>query len=476
MLAGALLAACAPLVPPERGLPGMAQDWPSDTADGANDFGANNSGANQVRALPGWRGYFTDPELRTLIERALAGNADLKLALARVQEARAGFGAADAALWPQLDAAATLDRGLVPADLNLTRKPLLGSQYQIGAQLGSWELDLWGRLRSLRGAAQQRWLASDEARHAVALLLVAQVADGYLGLRELDERRALAQRAIDSRNASWHMFKRRYEVGSMSRLEVVQAETLLTQAQALGAQLDQARAACAHALAELVGANGELQLASAGVPLELPPLAAGLPSELLLARPDLRAAEHQLRAARANIDAARAAYFPRIGLTSAFGTASAELDGLFAGGSRAWTIAPAAGLNLFDGGRRDAGLAAAQAQRDAVLADYERRIHAAFREVADALSARRTLASQLEIAGRACAAQAERARLAQLRYARGATTYLEVLDAERDLLAVEQQRVQVRRALQSSQVALYAALGGAGEPAAATPLMKDSRP
>lgn len=538
----AMLAGCAPPLRPEAALPGMPQHWPADAVGGpaagdslnsancanpanpANFADAADAGgvapsrgealaATCQAALPDWRSYFVDPALRTLIERALMHNADLKLALARLQEARAGYLGADAALWPQVDLAATAGRSLVPGDLNLTGRPLRASQYELGLQLGGWELDLWGRVRSLRGAALENWLAGAEAQQAVALLLVAQVADGYLALRELDERIALAQRAIASRNASWRMFKRRYEVGSSSRLEQVQAETLLTQAEALGAQLAQARAARAHALAELVGDGESLDppfplspaapvrggqayppvpigSADAKAPAATPdtatpsvpavdapgllPLAPGLPSSLLLRRPDLRAAEHQLRAARGNVDAARAAYFPRIGLTAALGTASAELDGLFAAGSRAWSVAPAMAGTVFDHGRRDAGLAQAEARRDSALANYQKRVQAAFREVADGLSAQHSLAAQLEIAGRACAAQTERARLAQLRYARGAATFLEVLDAERELLAVEQQRLQVRRALQSNQVALYVALGGGAAPAATAPnVMKE---
>ena len=194
--------------------------------------------------------------------------------------------------------------------------------------------------------------------------------------------------------------------------------------------------------------------------LVLAELAPGLPSTLLVARPDIAAAEHALRGAHANIGAARAAFFPRIALTGTWGSASAELDGLFESGSRAWTFAPVLSLPIFDGGRRRANLDLSQIRRDIAVAEYEKNIQTAFREVADALAARRWLGEQLQTARTALDAQAERARLAQLRYDNGSAAYLEVLDAQRDLLAAEQQLVQARRALLSSQVALYAALGG----------------
>ncbi|WP_229882970.1 efflux transporter outer membrane subunit, partial [Pseudorhodoferax aquiterrae] len=420
----------------------------------------------------GWREAFGDPALLALIDQALANSRDLRSATLRVAEARAAYGIQRADARPTLSLSAEAARALTPGDLNPTRQALTAGQYQAGLGLAAWELDFWGRVRSLQDSALQSYLATDAARRALTLSLVAQVAQGWLELRELDERLALAQAAVDSRNASLHIFQRRFEVGAASRLELAQVRALASQAQTLAAQLQQQRAARAHALVQLVGAP--IALAAAARPLDdaavVLPLAPGLPSELLAHRPDIAAAEHRLRAANANIGAARAAFFPRIALTASFGTASAELAGLFDGGSRAWTFAPSLTLPLFDRGRREAGLALAEVRRDLAVADYEKTIQAAFREVADALSAQRWLAEQTDSQREALQAQAERARLARLRYDAGATNFLEVLDAQRELLAAEQQLVQTRRALLAARTTLYAALGGgAATLAAAAP-------
>lgn len=417
-------------------------------------------------AAPGWQIYFIDPRLRELIALALANNRDIRSAVARVEEARAAWGIQRADRLPMLSAQAGLDRSRVPADLNLTGQPLVASQYQAALGISSWELDLWGRVRDLDRAGLESFLATDAARRAVLVGLIAEVANGYLALRELDERIALARHTTETRAESLRIFSRRLEVGAASRLSVTQVETLLSQAQALGAQLEQAREAQLHALTLLVGAPVDATPAPGRLD-EQPLFAevrAGLPSDLLAGRPDIIAAEHQLKAANANIGAARAAFFPRVTLTAAFGTASAQLDGLFATGSGAWTFSPAISLPIFDGERRRNNLSLAEARRDLAVAGYEKAVQVAFRDVADALSARRWLARQLTIARQALAAQTERARLSQLRYDSGASGFLDVLDAQRDLLAAEQQLVQTRRALLSTSVALYAALGGGPTP------------
>jgi multidrug efflux system outer membrane protein len=304
----------------------------------------------------------------------------------------------------------------------------------------------------------------------VTVTIVAQVADGYFTLRELDERIVIARQTIQTREESLRIFKRRLEVGTTTRLDVAQVETLLTQAQTLGAQLEQARAAQAHALTLLVGTQPSRLSDRSNLNDDalLPELPVGLPSDLLQQRPDIVAAENRLKAANANIGAARAAFFPRITLTGFFGGASTDLSNLFESGAGTWLFTPQLLLPIFDAGRRQANVDLAEVRRDAAVAEYERTIQSAFREVSDALSAQHWLAEQLAIQRRARAAQQERTRLAQLRYDRGSATFLEVLDAQRDLLSTEQAVVQLRRALLSSRVSLYAALGGGslhyGEP------------
>ena len=425
-------------------------------------YASHTAGQGVSAAAIGWRDYFADPQLQALLAQALENNRDLRTAVLQIEQARAVYGIQRADLLPSMGAQAGVSRSRVPGELSPTGRPLLGSQYQAGLGLASWEIDFWGRVGSLRDAALQSYLATEEARRAVTVGLVAQVANSYLTLRELDERIALARQNIASRAETLRIFSRRVEVGSTSRLNLTQVQTLLAQAQALGAQLEQSRETQLHALSLLVGAPVDLPPA-AGRLAEQPvlrELAAGLPSDLLTQRPDIVAAEYQLKAANASIGAARAAFFPRVALTGSLGTASTELDGLFASGSQAWTFSPSISLPIFSGGRLRNNLALAELRRDAAVAQYEKTVQGAFRDVADALSARRWLAEQLTIAQAALAAQTERARLSQLRYDNGAAAFLEVLDAQRDLLTAEQQLVQIRRSLLSSGVGLYAALGG----------------
>ena len=450
------LAGCASMAPPYAPPPlPVAAQYPETDPAGAH------------AADIAWQAYFADARLQALIAQALASNRDIRIAALRVEEARAAYGIQRAEQFPTIALGASGSRARVPGDLSVTGRPMTSAQYQTGLNVSAWELDFWGRVRSLKDSALQTLLASDEARRAVGVALVAQVANGYLSLRELDERVALARATVDSRAESLRIFTRRFEVGSISKLDLTQVETLLSQALSLSAQLEQARAVQAHALAQLVGGPVDLtpdarRFDDASV---LQPLHAGLPSALLTQRPDLVAAEHQLRAAQANIGAARAAFFPTISLTAAYGTASAELSGLFDSGSGAWNFAPRLVLPIFDAGRIRANMDLAEVRRDVAVANYEKSVQGAFREVADALSNRRWLALQVDIGKTTLAAQSERARLAKLRYDNGAAPYLEVLDAQRDLLTVEQQLVQTRRALLSSQVSLYAALGG-GAPVA----------
>lgn len=461
-----LLVGCASMAPPYA-QPALPVSPTFDAVSGAEAPAQEGTNA----ALVNWQAYFTDPALQTVIGMALAHNRDLRRAALRVEEARAAFNIQRSERWPTLAVQGSGDRSRVPGSLSPTGSSLVGSQYQLGVGVASWEIDFWGAVQSRSDAALQSYLATDAARRATVLSLVGQVANVYLGLRELDERLALARQTIDTRQESVRIFTRRVDVGATSRLALTQVQTLLTQAQALASQLEQARAAQAHTLTLLVGAPVALErtdrpLGAEGFGTQL---AVGLPSDRLLNRPDILAAEHQLRAANANIGATRAAYFPRVALTGALGTASNELDGLLGSGSQAWSFGPRIALPLFDGGRRDANLAVTRTRQALAVAAYEQSIQNAFRDVADALSNQRWLGEQLGLAQAALDVQTERARLSQLRYDSGATSYLDVLDAQRDLLTTQQQRVQVRRALLSSQVALYSALGG-GSRTLASPL------
>lgn len=461
-----LLSGCASLAPThERPALPVADRYPDAAAESV-----------AAPALD-WNDYFFDAQLRRLIALALEHNRDLRTAVLQVQEARALHGIQRAERLPGVSLGADATRGRTPGDLSLSGEPSTGGSYQIGLGVNAWELDFWGRVRNLQQAALQDYLSTDQARRMVQLMLVTDVADGYYRLRELDERIALADRMIASHEETLRIFTRRVEVGSTSRLELMQVHTLLNQAQSLGAQLYQARDTQVHALTLLVGTSFVLSPAQDSLDRSAPTrmLPPGLPSDLLLRRPDILAAEHRLRAAEANIGAARAAFFPRITLTGSVGTASAELDGLFASGSRAWSFAPSISLPIFDGVRRRASLDLAEVRRDLTVAHYERTVQTAFREVSDALASSRWLALQVGIQENALDAQTERARLARLRYDNGAAAFLEVLDAQRELLTGEQQLTQTRRALISARINLYAALGGGSQSLAAdTPAPVDA--
>lgn len=418
----------------------------------------------------GWRTFFAaDPELLALITAALADNRDLRIATARIEEARAAYRIQGSQLYPTLDGVATGTYGRTPGDLSVNGRPVEGGQYQVVLSAG-WEVDFWGRLRNMRESALQSFLATQEAQRAVATSLAAQVATNYLAARELDERIAIAQRTIATRQDSFRIARRRYEVGSGSKLDMTQSETLLTQAQTEEQALRQQREQTLNALTLLVGrpvilGAGTLTLAEVDTDRTIP---AGLPSDLLVNRPDILAAEHQLIAAHADIGAARAAFFPNISLTASGGTASSALGRLFDGGQGAWSFTPTISLPIFNAGRNRANLDLAEARRNIAVAQYEQTIQGAFRDVADALAQRRWLKGQIDTTGRTVAALTERARLADLRYNSGRSAYLEVLDAQRDLFGAQQALVQLRRGYIASAISLYAALGG-GFPEDATP-------
>lgn len=448
-----LLAGCASLAPPHERPP-----LPVPVAYPDAGVAVGTAPAAEIC----WRDYFIDPGLRALVDEALGNNRDLRGALLRVEEARAAYGIQRAERFPAVSMGLDAARARVPADLSVSGERGIGSQFQLGVGFNSWEVDFWGRVRSLETAALESYLATDVAYAATTLSLIAQVTNAYLGLSELDERLALTRRTVASRAESLRIFRRRVALGATSKLELTQVEVLWQQATTLLAQLEQARAVQANSLALLTGMDvGQLRTPDHfDESATFRALAPGLPSGLLTSRPDIVAAEHSLRATSANIGAARAAFFPRIALTGSFGTASAELDGLFRNGSAAWTFAPSVSLPIFDGGRREAALDLARVRREQAVVRYQQVIQAAFRDVADALAARHWLGEQVHMLSASLAVQTERARLAKLRYDSGAARYLEVLDAERELLAVEQQVVQTRRALLSAQVALFSALGG----------------
>lgn len=409
-----------------------------------------------------WYEFFTDPVLQELINLALENNRDLRIAIQRIREAADLYEVSRADLYPNINATSLDAKARIPAQVSPTATSFILSFYDATISLSSWEIDFWGHLRSISKANWESYLASEEAQRAVVVSLIEHIADSYLIATELDERIAIAKRTIETRRESFRILRRRYEVGSASKIDPIQAETLLTQAQSDLDDLERQRDLNWDALTLLVGApiDNIVTRLSEVEPYFMKEIPAGLPSDLLLNRPDIMAAEHSLKSANANIGAARAAFFPTMTLTGAMGAVSYNLKKLFAHGKRFWGYIPTISMPIFDAGRNEANLDLSEARKNIAVAEYELTIQNAFREVSDALSERLWLGEQVITQEATLKLQDERKRLAWIRYENGASTYLEVLDAERDRYNAEQSLVQTRRALFTSRVNLYAALGG----------------
>jgi len=416
-------------------------------------------------ALTDWQHYFLDPRLQALISAALENNRDLRVATARIAEARAQYGIQRADRLPNLNLAATENASRTPASLSYTGATLTSRRYDVGVDLLTYELDFWGRVSSLNAAAKASYFATESAQRAFRLSLIADVANAYLSLLEMRERAQLAETTVKARAESRELIARRRDAGVSSDTDWLQAEGSYQAAVAELASLKQQQAAAENLLNLLLGKSmAEIKdlppgrsLAEQGISSEL---FAGLPAEVLLRRPDVLAAEQQLIAANANIGAARAAYFPRISLTGSVGTASRSLSGLFDAGSGAWSFQPAIIQPLFDAGRTSANVDIAKQRKVIAVAEYEKTIQQAFREVADLLSARDRLAEQLAAQQANADAQNHLLRLVEARYKAGIVSHLEVLDAERQAFSAEQGAIQVRRAWLSAATQLYKALAG----------------
>lgn len=453
VIIGTLLAGCA--MGPDYQRPEVASPAGWRTAAPAAESLAN------VR----WWEFYRDPVLTNLIGISLTNNKDIQIAAARVEQAMGGYRAQRSVLLPGVNAAGNWTRS------RSGYTGVTGDSFDVFGLL-SYELDLFGRNRRLTESARAQWLASEEGRQVVYLQLVGSVAATYFNLRTLDAQLAVARQTLVSRTNTLELVRIRYnEVdgngqGIVSELDVRQAETQVHAARSSIATLERSVAVTENALSFLLGRNpGPIDRgAELGGQLVLGEIPAGLPSDLLLRRPDLRAAEQQLIAANANIGAARAAYFPTLSLTAAFGSQSTELSGLFDGDlSRAWSFSPQITAPIFQGGRIRAGVQVAQAQQREALAAYEQAIQNAFREVDDGLVSVAKLREQLAADEDAAKAERKRLELSLLRYEGGVASYSDVLDAERFLFSAELQAVQTRGDLLTACAQLYRALGGGWE-------------
>jgi multidrug efflux system outer membrane protein len=436
---------------------------------GAGGTAADGSAANMGTALAvptteNWRTFFTDARLQELIVAALEHNRDLRVAVAQVEEARAQAGLARADRFPTVNTGLQQQAASVPGDLNSTGEQLISRRFDANLGVSAFELDFWGRVKSLDAAALASFLASDYAQQAFRLSLIADVAGAYYSLLELDARLTIADETAQSRAASRTLIAKRRDVGLAGDLDYLAADGAWQNARAEAANLARQRSAAANALRLLIGAD----VASAVRPastlagtIPLPVIAAGLPSEVLLRRPDVLAAEQKLIAANANIGAARAAFLPRIALTATAGSASSTLSGLFGSGSGAWMFLPVLSWPLFDAGRTASNVDLAEARKNIAVANYEKTLQQAFREVADLLEARRRYAEQVDALDAATTAQRERLQRVDARYAAGVSSYLELLDAQRELFSAQQSALAARRVLASTSASLFKALGGA---------------
>ncbi|MFA8393244.1 efflux transporter outer membrane subunit [Burkholderia ubonensis] len=417
--------------------------------------------------LDDWRAYFTDPALQAWIDAALANNRDLRVAAGRVEEARALYGVQRADRLPSLDANLGYERTRVYDPV--VRQSAVSGLYRAGVGISAYELDLFGRVKSLSDAALAEYFATAEAQRTVRIGVIAEVANAYVAERSLHEQLALAQRTLDARERIASLTQRRYAAGTSDAIELRSAEMLVAAARAAQAALQREHAQAVRALQLLAG---DFARAAPGDGLTLDtlaiaPVAPGAPSALLERRPDIRQAEARLKAANAQIGAARAAFFPRITLTTDIGSVSDAFSGLFAAGTGVWTFAPRMTLPIFAGGRNRANLDVATARKHIAVAEYEKSVQVAFREVADAFVARDWIDAQLAAQQAVYEADGARLKLAERRYGSGVATYLELLDAQRSTFESGQELIRLKQLRLGNAITLYRALGGGWSPAEA---------
>jgi outer membrane protein, multidrug efflux system len=408
---------------------------------------------------------FRDTELAALIDESLRNNRDLRIAAQRVELARAQYGIQNAALWPTLAADGSVTRQQMPSALSATDNQA-SSLYRAGLAVPAWEIDLWGRIRSLSDAALRNVEATESQRRFVEISLIAQVAQQYLDLLEVDQQLAVSRRTAQTRRDGLRLVQLRFDAGVVSMVDVTQAQSSLAQAEQAIAALERRRSLGEHALSLLIGRNpGPLPrtrtLEEVAFPSELP---AGIPSDLLRRRPDIIAAERVVAASAADVDAARKAFLPTVSLTGFLGVISPQLSQLLDAGRAGYAVTPAITLPLFTGGRLDANLDGAAARQRIAIDEYGRSVQGALREVEDALVSFQRRREERAALERLVAANRERLRLVDLRYITGISSYFEVLDSQRVLFDSELSLAQATAATYASVIQLYRALGGGWDP------------
>ena len=462
-----LVAGCAVLEPK---LPSadaaIPAEWPlpptTIAASPATASGATAEGT--AVADIGWRDFFVDQNLEELIARALANNRDLRVAVLNVERARDQYRIRRADRLPSVSATGSMIRsgGDAPVNPSGLGAGAISRLYSVDLGVSGFELDLFGRVRNLSQAALQQYFSQEEARRSAQLSLIAEVANAYLTLAADSELMRVSQATLKAYEDSYALTERRHQYGAVSGLDVYQARTEVEAARSDVARFTGLIAQDTNALNLLVGASAQALLPTSfdDAVTGLSPLPAGLPSQVLLRRPDVLQAEHQLRAANASIGAARAAFFPFISLTGAIGTASTELSHLFEGGTDTWSFTPSISLPIFQGGRLRANLGLSNTDRSIALAQYEKSIQSGFREVADVLALSATLSAQRRAQEALVDAAKSAEALSRARYEAGRDSYLVQLDAQRTLYTALQGLVSIRLTEQTNRVVLYKVLGG----------------
>ncbi|MFT3720762.1 efflux transporter outer membrane subunit [Pseudorhodoferax sp.] len=471
LAAGLALAGCMNLAPRyEQPVAPIPAAWPA--------------GAQAVEApqpLPDWRAFFQDERLRALVRLALANNRDLRVAALNIERAQALYGVTSAAQLPSIGATGGATRARTPAGMTTSGQSRVADSFTVNLGFTAYELDLFGRVRNLSDAALQTFFATEDTRRSVQIGLVAAVAQAWLQLAGDQQRLQLARETLASQRQSYDLIRQAHALGAQSGVALAQSQTTVETARGQVAAYEALVEQDGNALALLAGATPPPELlpavaavggaqAQPSVAL-LPAPPAGLPSSVLRQRPDVLAAEHALQAAHHDVGAARAALYPRISLTATAGLASPSLSSLFEAGSRAFSLGPSLSLPILDGGASRNAVRAAEVQREIQLAQYEKTLQVAFREVADALAERGRLAERLDAQRALVAASARSFELAQALFKGGSGSYLEVLDAQRALYAAQQALIGLQQSEQANRITLYKVLGGGWqeEEAAAAP-------
>ncbi|MDO7930249.1 MULTISPECIES: AdeC/AdeK/OprM family multidrug efflux complex outer membrane factor [unclassified Pseudomonas] len=455
-ISAAVLSGCSLIPEYQRPQAPVAAQYPQGPA-----YQATNA-ADQAAVEQGWREFFHDPALQRLIQTALVNNRDLKVAALNVEAFRAQYRIQRADLFPAIGANASGTRQRLPSAQAQSGQASISSQYDVNLGISSYELDLFGRIASLSQQALETYLSTAQARRSTQISIVSSVANAYLTWQADRELLKLTENTLDAYEESLRLTTRSNQVGVASALDLAQARTSVQGARASLANYQRRVAEDENALVLLLGT---------GLPADLPEpqsldgdllanVPAGLPSDLLTRRPDILAAEHTLLAANANIGAARAAFFPSISLTANAGTSSANLDGLFKSGSGSWAFTPTISLPIFNAGALRASLNYSEIQKDIGVANYEKAIQAAFQEVSDGLTARKTYVDQLQAQNDLVNASQDYYRLAERRYRIGVDSNLTFLDAQRSLFSNQQRLINDRLAQLQAEVNLYRALGG----------------